>query len=235
VNLVPLQCHACGGDVPLVAAPATRCVYCGASVAIPREHVEALALHAEARALRVSVEPRWRRMTAEASPWTEWIAVGLALLLPPSISAVAAFATASPLPTVDGLVFVAVPALAPGGVLWVWAIASRATAQRLHGALGAAPPKRAGGNPTCRSCGAPLPLEPGAVAATCAYCGVDSIVDAAARRPARAALGAEVRTLRDALRTYRMRVTLLGFGLAALAVPMAALAALIWIALRAAS
>ncbi len=234
MNLVPLQCRACGGDVPVVAAPAARCVYCGASVTMPAEHLHALALQGEARALRRSVEARWQRMTHEASPWTEWIAVLLCLLLPPAASALAAFAGASPMPMMDGLVFVSVPALAPGGVLWVWAVASRATAQRLDGLLGAAPARRAGGNPTCRSCGAPLALEPGALAATCVYCGVDSLIDAAARKPVSAALGADLRTLQDALRTYRMRVALLGVGLAALAVPMVGLAALIWVALRAA-
>lgn len=49
-----------------------------------------------------------------------------------------------------------------------------------------------------------------------------------------AIVGAEIHTLRDALRTWRMRVILLGIGVIALALPMTGMTVLVWIALTSA-
>lgn len=234
MSLEPLRCGACGGDVALVAEAATQCRYCQARVPIPPAHLEALAAREQAARLRKAVEPRWRRMTAQAAWWTEWVAAGLILCLPPMLSLAAVFLLWFPMPMVDGLVFVAIPALVPGGVLWVWAIASRATAQRLDRGLWAGPPERAGGNPTCRCCGAPLTVEAGALAATCTYCGADSVLGGEASAGVARSLGSKILTLQDALRTWRMRVVLVGIGAISLALPMAGLATLVWIALRSA-
>ena len=43
-------------------------------------------------------------------------------------------------------------------------------------ALAALPPVASGAPPRCRMCGAPLLLEPSAIAATCGYCSTDSVV-----------------------------------------------------------
>jgi hypothetical protein len=220
--------------VALVAASTTACRYCKALVVIPQTHLEALTVQQQAARLRREVEPRWRKMTAQAAWWTEWVAAALILFLPPFVSVVAVFALWFPLSMVDGIMFFAIPSLLPGGALWVWSIASRATAQRLDRGMWAGPPKQAGGSPTCRGCGAPLTVEPEALAATCVYCGTDSVLGSQASGDVSQAAGAKVRTLKDALRTWRMRVVLLGFGVIALAVPMVGLAILVWAGLRSA-
>ena len=234
MSLDPLRCGSCGGDVALVAAATTACRYCKAPVVIPQAHLDALAVQQQAARLRREVEPRWRKMTAQAAWWTEWVAAALILFFPPFASLLAVFVLWFPLSMVDGLVFFAIPSLLPGGALWVWAIASRATAQRLDRGMWAGPPQRAGGSPTCRGCGAPLTVEPEALAATCVYCGTDSVLGSQASGEVSQAAGAKVRTLKDALRTWRMRVVLLGFGVIALAVPIVGLAILVWAGLRSA-
>lgn len=234
MSLAPLRCPACGGDVSVVAVASTPCPYCATPVPIPPAYLEALALRRKAVELRRAIEPKWHHMTSQASPWTEWVAAALILSLPPLSSAVAVLLAWFPLSMPDGLVFVSIPALLPGGVLWVWAIGSRATAQRIDRELLAGPPVRQGGAPTCRACGAPLTVESDALASTCLYCGADSLLAGAGRDRARSSLSANVRTLEDALRTWRIRVLLLGLGLVAVAVPMVALAALVWASLRAA-
>ena len=235
MSLELLRCPSCGGDVAAVSAASTRCRYCAADVPVPAAHLQALALQGKAITLRREIEAKWRRMTAEASWWTEWVAAALILFLPPCVSLFAALVVWFPLAMVDGLVFVSIPALLPGAVLWVWAIGSRATVQRIDRELGAGPPARAGGDPTCRACGAPLVVEADALAATCLYCGTDSLLGAGARERVTSRLGSKVRTLEDALRMWRIRVLLLGAGLVVVALPMAGLAALLWIALRVAA
>jgi hypothetical protein len=47
----------------------------------------------------------------------------------------------------------------------------------LQAALAASPPEKAGGPKTCRQCGAPLATEPKQLAARCAYCHTDNLVE----------------------------------------------------------
>ncbi len=66
------------------------------------------------------------------------------------------------------------------------------------------------------------------------YCGTDSVLGPEAAEKVAGSLGAKIHTLQDALRTWRMRVVLLGIGVIALALPMAGLATLVWVALSSA-
>ena len=46
----------------------------------------------------------------------------------------------------------------------------------LQARLAAKPPEEAGGTSSCRRCGAPLDVNPGALATRCAYCGADNLL-----------------------------------------------------------
>ena len=67
------------------------------------------------------------------------------------------------------------------------------------------------------------------------YCGTDSVLGSQASSVVSQAAGAKVRPLKDALRTWRMREVLLGFGVLALAVPIVGPAILVWAGLRSAT
>ncbi|MBX3128103.1 MAG: hypothetical protein KF718_15370 [Polyangiaceae bacterium] len=231
MSLAPLTCPRCGSHVAVSLGAATRCRHCATELPIPELYRSAQAKLASAVELRRRVEVRWRRMTAQASWWTEWVAAALMLFLPPLAAVLAVYVVWFPLAMLDGLVFVATPAILPGGILWVWAIASRATAARINAELLARAPSKPGGDPACRACGAPLAVDPEAFAATCLYCGTDSLVTGALAAERHGKLGEKVRTLREALSAWRWRVLLFGVGFATLTVPLFALVVLLWMSL----
>ena len=230
--LRPLSCHACGGQIPLTGQASTQCPYCSAVVSVPAEYAHAVELQARAAQLRRSLEPQWQSLTRPRAGATEWLAAALVLLLPPLASVLAAALSPSPLGPDEVVLLVGIPALLPGGAIWVWAIASRATVLRLGQALAASPPKKAGAAPGCRSCGAPLAVEPGALGATCGYCGTDSMVVGVALTAARSRLRDKLRTFDDALRTLRARRILMGLGAVTLVLLMMGASGLIWLAMR---
>jgi hypothetical protein len=98
--------------------------------------------------------------------------------------------------------------------------------------LAAAPPARAGAPPSCRECGAPLAVEEGALAATCAYCGTDSLVaDLPTTAESRARRRAAERTLAEAADALARRRRLLALGGLGLLVGVGGLSAALGVAL----
>jgi len=186
----------------------------------------------QASKVRRALEPQWQSLTEPVSGWTEWIAALVVFLLPPLASVVAGFAWPRPLAPDEMILRVALPALMPGGMMWVWSIACKATVLRVGQALAATPPAKAGGAPGCRNCGAPLTVEPNALGASCAFCGADSIIQGVALTAAKTKLRSKLLTLDDALRLLRTRRLLLGFGAVAVMVPTMGIGMLVWAAMR---
>jgi len=230
--LAQLRCPGCGAAVPLVRAAQTACPYCGASVTTPPQWLEAAeARGAEAR-VRREVEPRWRELTRRPPAWLRPVAMGLVVLLPPAATAAVVYALTPPPGTAASFSLAALPGLLPGALLWLWAAAVGATVVELQRTLAAAPPARAGAPPSCRECGAPLAVEPGALAATCAYCGTDSLVaDLPAEAESRARHRAAERTLAEAAEALARRRRLLALGLLGLFVGVGGLSVALGVAL----
>lgn len=210
--LTPLVCRSCGGHVAVVYAAQTTCRYCSAVVPIPQEYLHAAQQLAEHEALRRAVEPKWRSLAEPTSGALDWFAVLTSLLLPIFASAVFAWFIEPPLTPVIGVTLVTIPAIIPGALLSTWMFGSRATGLNLAATLVAGPPERPGGDPSCRSCGAPLAVAEGALAATCVYCRADSLLTGAAATEASRRASSGAQTLRQALSTWRTRVLLLALG-----------------------
>lgn len=224
MTLAVLRCDTCGAAAPLRAAASVRCLHCRNPIAIPARWQAAAEAHAAEEAVRRDVEPRWQTLSTAVGGWAEAVAKLALFVLPPLLTWLAQ-ATLSPPPSpAENLGFVAFPALLPGSLLWLWATTVNATVLRLHLALRARQDDPEGPL-ACRSCGAPLAVEPGAVATTCLYCGTDSLVTGLP--PARDSLAARdlaLRTLAEAATMLRRRrinlalgMTLLGCGVTAVA------------------
>src|SRR5262249_16436921 len=126
----------------------------------------------------------------------------------------------------------ALPGLLPGALVWLWAAAVGATVVDLQHALAAAPPAKPGAPPACRECGAPLVVETGAIASTCAYCGTDSLVADVGRAEADAGRKAAERTLAEAAGALARRRRMLALGLLGLFVGVGGLSVALGMAFR---
>jgi predicted RNA-binding Zn-ribbon protein involved in translation (DUF1610 family) len=229
VKLTPLKCADCGGSPPLAAAAATPCPFCGASVAVPPDYARAFEAQRAAREARAAAEPLWRRLRRGAPPWTGWVGAALVLLLPSLAVAAAHLLLREPLASAEVIALFAVPALLPGGALLIASGAFKALGARFHDALAATPPAKQGDPPGCRECGAGLSPAPDALAASCAYCGTDSVLDDLPVAQLKTALSAALVTLSDGVRALRRRRATLALGVLGLALIVAALAvALRW-------
>ncbi len=230
--LAQLRCPGCGAAVPLRREARTACPYCGASVETPPQWLEAAeAGEAEAR-VRREVEPRWRELTRRPPAWLRPAAMALVVVLPPATTAALVYALTPPPGTAAAFSLGALPGLLPGALLWLWTAALGATVVELQRTFAAAPPARAGAPPSCRECGAPLAVEPGALAATCAYCGSDSLVaDLPAATESRARHKAAQKTLAQAADALARRRRLLALGLLGLLVGVGGLSMCLGIAL----
>jgi hypothetical protein len=131
------------------------------------------------------------------------------------------------------MAFVCLPLLLPGAAVFVWASAVNETTLEVRSALGAKAPEREGTPPGCRSCGAPLDAAPEALAATCLYCGTDSLLEVMPLGALAGRLRRTLDTLRDASLALRRRRRLLGFGTLACTLGIAAVSALLAFAVRA--
>ncbi len=227
-TLEPLRCHACDGCVPLVDAPTAHCPFCQATVEIPAAYRELHAHQLEAAALRREAEPLFERLSSPPARWLDVLPLVLVTILPAIASSLVVLHDHH-LAIVTIFIVVVVPALIPGTALWVWTVSIHATVTNFQLALASAPPERPGGPACCRECGAPLTVEPGALSATCHYCGADSLVSNlhAPTDDDRKVLHADLHTLADANRVLllRRRLLVIGAVLAALVLAGLALAA----------
>jgi hypothetical protein len=198
------------------------CRHCGRSIEIPEAWRVAAEAHAAVARLRREVEPRWRQLTVGVGKPVVAAALALSSVLPPLCTWLVQSRLSPPPTPVENLGFVAVPALLPGALLWLWASAVDAAVLRVRRDVGARKSGPAGAL-ACRGCGAPLAPEAGALATTCLYCGTDSVVrDLPATTRAR---DHAVRTLAEAARVLQRRRLDLGLGVALLGLGVAAIVA----------
>jgi predicted RNA-binding Zn-ribbon protein involved in translation (DUF1610 family) len=231
--LEPLQCQACAGPVALVEAATTPCPYCGVDVAIPAAHVTALATQRQTSATRRAAEPVWGKLSAGNPPWLAGVAVVMVVLLPPLVTLVASLVPYPPLSHAAIIAFFALPAVVPGAALYAWAGAVDATVTRFNDAMAAAPPARDKAAPGCRSCGAPLSVEPEAIAATCVYCGTDSLIEHVPQGQLTAKLRSATRTLAEGVARLRARKVMIALGIFAATILLVGSSMLIWMAVLA--
>lgn len=229
--LTPLRCPACDGPVPLVDAATTPCASCGAVVTLPAAHVEALRAATAAAAARAAALPAWRAVATPRSPRLATAGVALVVVLPVIATVIATVLPSPPWARLEVLALAAVPAIGPGAALYLWVHAVNATVVRVADALVAAPPAAGTSAPSCRRCGAPLTLAPDAIAATCAYCGTDSLVDRPPLATLRSRLHDTLATLDQAVAALRGRRRALAAGGAAVVLALGAAA---WLLTRAA-
>lgn len=206
----PLSCERCGGPVPLSTSESRACPWCAAPVALDEAYAaqrERLALQAR---LRREAEPQWAALSRAPPQGVANVSLA-ALLLAPSIVGMLGASMELAAPKVIG--FGILPATLPGAAGWLWAAAIELTVRGAR--RGVAARRIRDDRPGCRGCGAPLELEPGALAASCGYCGTDSVVlDLAEGEAAVSSAAAELRSVTAALRRRRSLVVV---GLASVA------------------
>jgi LSD1 subclass zinc finger protein len=230
MRLSPVKCTGCAAPLPLaIPAPEVRCPHCSTANALPAAYVEAAALRKREAEARRQAEPLWRALEGGAPTWSRPAALALIVVLPPVATLVAWLIPRLELGAVAVTAAVSLPALLPGAALWVWASAVAGTTLRFKAALAA---RGDGSTPACRTCGAPLAPEPGALAATCGYCGSDSLLEKIPVSELARSLGEAVTTLEDAARKLRTRRATIGLGAFGLALLVGGSSILLWIALR---
>jgi len=230
IKLAPIKCSGCSAPLPLgVPQPHVACPYCGDDNALPAEYVEAAQLRSQEADARRQVEPLWRKLAQGAPGWSGVLAILLVVLLPPLATLVGVLL--AQLGTAEVVAVISLPALLPGSGLWVWAGAVSATTLRFQASLAAHPSAEAEGAPLCRNCGAPLQPEPDALAATCGYCGADSLLQQIPVKSISRALGEALTTLEQATRRLRGRRAMLGLGAAGVALLIAGSSVLLCLAM----
>lgn len=223
--LAVLRCSACGVPLVLREGDAATCSQCGRQSEIPAEHRalrdatrwDDAARDAAERALHGFDAPpglllRALAFAARVPFWVIFMALGAPLffmalgLVWPLAQRIAG---ALGWPTGDQVSSALVVALM-GLVFWALAIVPsflvtyggrRVSARALlMAALAAKRPEHPGGPSSCRSCGAPLELRPGAHVARCTYCRTESVlvVDPGHLRVARGATSRLVQTMEEA-------------------------------------
>lgn len=230
--LVPLRCEACGGSPPLREQPELSCPHCGRSVAVPPDYLEAAKLRTKELAARAQAEPAWRAVAEGVPGWLPYAALGSVALVPPG-AALAANLLREWRSQGEVMAYVALPLLLPGAALFFWASAVNETTLGIRSALSANAPREEGQLPGCRSCGAPLQVEEGALYASCLYCETDSLLEVMPLRPLSESLRETLKTLGDATSALRRRRRLLAFGVTGFTLLVAAVSALLAFGLRA--
>ncbi len=233
-GLSVLRCASCGASVPLPVdlAPgaALACGHCRSSVPLPAEYASAILAAARTAEARRAVEPIWKQLASPVAGWASTLGILLIVVLPPIATVVAMLIPAPPLGRVQVYALATVPAILPGAILTAWGAAVDATIVRVRDALCAQPPATKGAPPRCRQCAAPLALHPGELAATCAYCGSDNLIDEVPVRALQRRMREALRTLGDATRKLRSRRILLALGTIAVAIAVVGGAVLLWLA-----
>jgi hypothetical protein len=208
-----LRCGSCGAAVPLVDGSTAPCMHCKTDVQVPPAHRRRHEELEQVRESRRLAEAEWRALPRPLPPW-------LARTLPPAF--------------VVGLV----PYLALMIIAWVfwgwfpsplhflgWGVFTPIFAVIFLGidALGRRAHCRAifvmsavhdETGWSCRACAAVLCLQPDTLAATCDYCGADSVLTdpgprwrawlADEQRSAKRSLGQAIGAIQDAARERRL-------------------------------
>jgi LSD1 subclass zinc finger protein len=201
--LEPLRCPSCSAPVPLGEGDAVACPFCDATVAIPESIRRVRALHRVAEADRARVEALYRGLGEPPGPmlrfWTAsgglvlailrggtWISaltiLGAPLWLHDWLLDRAPALGFDPVDVLGPLLFAALGALAlhllvvAPFIYGTWRNATGSVRNRLSASLAARPARLPGAASTCRQCGAPLSVPPGALGARCDYCGADNLV-----------------------------------------------------------
>lgn len=213
--LAPLQCASCGAAVPLVDAAQHPCPFCQHTISTPPDYLQAVSLRREAVAARKAAEPQWQRLAAGSSPWWKILGATALTFAPPVLTAIGLAAEPAHA-TASVFALFTLPALLPGGILYVWGATSDASHRGMQSALAARPPKSEGAPPTCRVCGAPLAVGEGDISCTCLYCGTDSLVSAMPTA-IHSEHGKALSSLADATRAVRLRSWLVRLALLGIA------------------
>jgi hypothetical protein len=209
-EVAPLVCRACGAPVPLPPANEVPCSHCGARIAVPAQYATQRAKAEGTRQLRQAAEREWRKLPRPLPSWF----VGLATFFIVASSIV--LTTASLIGWVFYDLFASPRNMLMLGVFTplffvilglVETLSAFSYARHVE-ALAALPPVHGGEYPRCRMCGAPLLLEPGAIAATCGYCCTDSVMTRPSARSQRRLAwerASAERSLDEALRAAYLR------------------------------
>ena len=208
------------------------CPFCGASVVVPPDYLEAARLRTLECAARAEAEPAWRAVAEGLPSWLPLAALGGVALLSPGAALVVNLAR-DWRSQGEVMAYVALPLLLPSAALFFWSSAVNETTLGVRSALSARAPQEAGKPPGCRNCGAPLEVEVAALFATCFYCETDSLLEVMPLQPLGESLRATLRTLGDATAALRRRRRLMGFGVLGFTLVVAALSALVAFAVRA--
>jgi predicted RNA-binding Zn-ribbon protein involved in translation (DUF1610 family) len=223
--LEPLACDGCGAKVPLAVAASIPCPHCGHDVAVPERWRIAAEAKAADAAVRRDVEPHWQALTRPPSVAFEVVAAAAVFVLPVVATWIVLSRVWPPPSPVSTMGLVAVPALLPGALAWLWAATMGATVLRLQRVLRARVAR--GGELSCRSCGAPLTVTADALASTCLYCGTDSLVrDLPPTADSRTVRDVALATLASAIAALRRRRVNLTLGIAALGLGVSAISIL---------
>lgn len=232
MTLAPIRCTSCDAPLPLAdPTPTLPCPYCGERNTLPPNYVEAAALHQREHEARERAEPLWRKVGRGAPGWSAGLALALVVFLPPLATLVGLLLPGLELGVAEATALFTLPALLPGAGLWIWSGAISATTMRFRAALAARAPEHEKRAPGCRTCGAPLGVRPGALTATCGYCGTDSLLERVPVGELARALGRTLTSLGDAVTALRRRRAILGLGTAGAALLVAGSSVLLWITL----
>ncbi len=206
----PLSCTSCGGPVPLSTTEESACPWCEAPIPLDEAYATQREQLVEQARFRREAEPQWRQLSAEPPEGVANLSLA-ALLLAPSIVGMIGASTQLAATKIIG--FAILPATLPGAAGWLWAEAIELTVRSARRSTAAR--RIRDDRPGCRGCGAPLEVEPGALAASCGYCGTDSVIlDAAEGEAAVTAAAADLRSVTAALKRRRSLVIV---GLASVA------------------
>lgn len=217
--------------MPLVERATSQCVFCGKEVAIAPNYLQATAMRRTAVAARRAAEPLWARLAAGSSPVWGRAGGALMVLAPPLFTGVG-LGVDPPLGTASVFAICALPALVPGAALFVWGASSDVTRRDAQAGLFAKPPTKPGTPPGCRTCGAPLAVEHGALACTCLYCGTDSLVKGIPMQAIASERETAVASLREAAGKLRLRLWLVRLALTGIAVFVVVLSLALYAAQR---
>jgi hypothetical protein len=199
MSVDPLQCATCAAPVPLVDGDHGTCPNCGAQYPIPetyralRDEAGANARKPEAIALAKQIgkpPPRLiRALAVFSSGWFIfaglgfWIAFGVMLSFAAMpwfgrhLFHVLTYDVLSEQRQMQLSIVLPFGMLVIGFTVASWARRTGIVRGGLQAALAAAPPAKPGGPKTCRQCAAPLAPKAGALAARCAYCNADNLVE----------------------------------------------------------
>jgi DNA-directed RNA polymerase subunit RPC12/RpoP len=178
-RIAPIDCPSCGAPVPLAPNEQVSCRYCGAAVRLPLAHVKLHREKQSARENRRATDAIWRAMPEPMPWWAPKLVVAILCGSTAVLVTVIMFMWASGRYGWSVRQAMVLGIFLPIFVLLyglIEMLAYFAPYERLCSALSAERDERFPDTALCRNCGAALTVEMGDVAATCSYCGVESLL-----------------------------------------------------------